>query len=157
VRLRPWIEIENQATNFAQELATDVRKFIMLAVEAIHIRVNHLQKGAREKVHREETPESAQYIALATSTTNQRSQFQALCQLCAAKKIAITIQHGPQVLVRAEKLHIDLDQWGILAKRLHFGLLLRHNLVHHFGHGRGLLSGCRKGRCTQRQDESQDL
>src|SRR3974377_1646639 len=47
VRLGPWIDIENQAPNFAQELAMDVRKFIMLAVEAIHVAVNHLTEGRR--------------------------------------------------------------------------------------------------------------
>jgi len=41
------IDVEDQTTNFAQELAPNELKIVVLAIEAIHVQVDHLQEALR--------------------------------------------------------------------------------------------------------------
>ena len=89
-----WIDVEDQTTNFAQELAPNVLKIVVLAIEAIHVQVDHLQEALREKFRREEASQAAEYLVVLGSTAaGQRFEFNTLRQLGAAQKILVAIRH----------------------------------------------------------------
>ena len=94
-----------------------------------------------------------------SSAPDQRLELHALRELSAAEKILVAIRHGAPCLSRAEYLDVGFHDWGILAKRLHFRLFLRHDLVHHLRQGDLLLASRRKWDRTQHQCQrhGQDL
>ena len=61
------------------------------------------------------------------------------------------------MLIRAKILDVRLHQRRVLAKRLHFHLLLRHNFVQHLAKCRRLLCGCGQRQRTKRKGPSQDV
>ncbi len=125
----------------------------MLAIEAIHVQVDHLQEAAREKFHREEVFEAAEYLVLALGAcaADQRFEFHALRQLGAPEKIRVAVRHRAHTLIRAKILDVRLHQRRVLAKKLHFRLLLRHNFVHYLALCRRLLGGCGQRQAAERQ------
>ena len=114
----------------------------MLAVEAVHVQVDHLQEAGRDKFRREEFPQASEDLLLHACFTVQWFQLYSLRQLRPAKKVFVAVRHCPQLLIWAEILDVRLHQWRVLAKQLHLCPLLRHDLVHHFAQD-GWLLGCR--------------
>src|SRR5713226_6277682 len=80
--LRQWIDVKDQTTNLTQKLAPEILDLVMLAVEPVHVQVDHLQERARDKFPGEKASPPAENLVLhAASPTLQRFKLHALPQL----------------------------------------------------------------------------
>src|SRR5690242_2466612 len=71
-RLHSRINVEHQTPNFAQELAVNIRKLIMVAIEPIRVHIDHLEKALRNKLHRKKVREAAnEHTVFASSVLGQ--------------------------------------------------------------------------------------
>src|SRR5713226_99208 len=135
--LRQWIDVKYQTTHFAQKLASDILNLVMLAVEPVHIHVDHLQEAARDKFRVEKDgPPTENLVLHAAGVMLQRFEFHALRQLGPPKKVFVAVRYRSQLLIGADILDVGFHERRILAKQLHLRLLLPHDLVHHFAQNR---------------------
>src|SRR5712692_11094072 len=77
-RLRQWIDVTDQTTNLTQKLAPEIFELVMLAVEAVHVQVDHLQEPARDKFPGEKAGPPAENLVLHAGVTVQRFKLHAL-------------------------------------------------------------------------------
>src|SRR5215467_3218712 len=95
-RVGKWIDIKDQAAHFAEKFAASICEFVVLAVEAVRIQVDHLQKAAGQKLRRKEpgnAREESLFGGTAGSVRDQRLQLDAFCQFGATQKIAVAVGH----------------------------------------------------------------
>src|SRR5713226_4236198 len=157
-RLWQWIDVKHQTTNLAQKLASDILNLVMLAVEPVHVQVDHLQEAARDKFRGEKTgPPTENLVLHAAGVMLQRFKFHALRQLGPPKKESVAVRYRAQLLIGGDILDVGFHERRILAKQLHLRLLLPHDLVHHFAQNRRLLGGCGERHRNKHQNRRQDL
>ena len=87
------IDVKDQAAHFAQELAAHILNLVVLAVESVHIKVDHLQEAARKEFHVEEAPPASEHFVLDSGVAVQRFQVHAFRQLGPPKKVFVAIRY----------------------------------------------------------------
>ncbi len=157
VALRYRVDVENQTANLPKELASDVIKIVMLAVEPGCVHVDHLEETAGEKFHRDKSSQAAKHAVLRVTVRDQGFDLYAFRELRAPKIILIAFRNRTMVLVRTEHLDVGFHDGRVLVQRLHFRLFLGHNPVHNFSQLRRLLGKCSQRERAQRQRDRQYL
>src|SRR5713226_271149 len=110
-RLRQWIDVKHQTTNLAQKLASDILNLVMLAVEPVHIQVDHLQEAARDKFRGEKAgPPTENLVLHAAGVMLQRFELHALRQLGSPKKVFVAVRYRSQELIRTDILYVGFHQ-----------------------------------------------
>src|SRR5260370_8206456 len=71
--------VEDDAANFAQKLAANVLKLVVLTIEARGIQIDHLKEAARNKARGEEFPPVFGQLSLQARVVFQWLQLHAVC------------------------------------------------------------------------------
>ena len=153
-------DVEHQAAHFPQEFAPYVVELVVLLVEAVGVKENHLQESTRHELRRErkEIANRAENLLSLGVHVRQRHQRDTLRKVRTAQKIFVARGDKAEILVRFQVLDVGLDQWRILPDRLDGSVFVGDHAVDHVIHGPRLIRrlGCCRGSESPQPAQNQD-
>ena len=112
--LRQRRDVENEATHFTEELAANVVKLIVLAIEQVRIQINHLEEAFGNVGGLKESAKVRYWIKLIQLAFLPRKHglvHNALVKIGLAEVVVVAHRNCAHVLVRLHVLDIRFNDW----------------------------------------------